>query len=215
MLQSSAVQQQLLKLGVLDWVLSEITTEPAQQVQLILPDINDPKQPNALDQQPASFSAPDAGPLLGRSAQNGGTPSASSAEHSFDAVAAANREGAVYNPPGPASPSAAAPASVIAQQMPAREPLQPTHLQSQGAVQSPVQANKSPIKKDDDMSSLADSFRDENRPLSSNGASLHADKQTAETAASPFPPGFISSGDAEDDMDRIEAWEASERAKVR
>lgn len=212
MLQSVAVQQQLLKLGVLDWILREIAMEPARQVQLILPDIADLMRSNALVIQQASPSAPDAAAesSAGSSHHNEVDAAASPPKVTFDAVVAAdsNREGAVYYPPGPASPSAAVPGSVLAQQLPTRLPLRSTHLQPQAAVRSPVHASKSPPAKEDDEGSLADSFRDENRPLSSNSASPRAVEQEAETEES-LPAGFVLSGDMEEDFERLCALDPS------
>ena len=208
-LQTEHVQLHLQKLRVVDWIFNKFELNREQEVQAILPALVKPEQPyTALQQQAnpsAHVAASSAAKYKGRAAVN--IP----AKVSFDALAAADssRAGSVYHPPSSASTSAASSGNILAQQAPSRSPakLPFAPLQPQSLPADHVSPGKASAAKAADVADpLADCYRDENNPPSPTGASSDPVEQGPWTEDG-FPPGFEATGDANRDLDWVEAKE--------
>lgn len=217
LLQTVDIQHKLKDLKVLEWLLSKIATEPEQQLQQLFHANDTPEKPSATyRRQPSPAAAQTA---ANRSSNSDGKPPASPAQDTADALVAADndRAGAIYCPPSSPSTSTAkdsnrsspplfgaAHTNTLAEQSQnrsqAKRPL--PRLSLPRVLSKPAATDKVPAAVEaDDL--LADSYRDENRPLTA-------------TRESPSPignegdiihPSFVPGDDVEEDLERLESEE--------
>lgn len=217
------MQQKLKALGVLDWIFAEVIIRPGQQVfqsmgQQEQPSTSAEQRDDALGSIAAVHSAAGWSNVDSRAPEN---PTASMAAM---AQLAGERAGSLYSPPGPTSSSAAQHSSrlrptssraagqshMLAEQSrnisPTKRPLVPLLMERVKSKSPPIDKKQAAAKASDE-NSLEDAYRDENRPPT---VTRNSPSPVSNEAGGRIPPGFVSSGDMMEDLERLESSDSED-----